>query len=220
MKVRYWVQGLLVVISCLGIAQNHSVLLDDDSDWWSLVRREVYPDPDQIAGIKPQHTQLPASNFRILGVNVGDSPAAALGDATEVKRGDAAGARSQRCYVSEAGNVHLIFEYGEVVNAFILFQGGPDWKGSDSCLVSPKLSESVATARGLKLGMGIKEVKTILGLPNLTRTDKLVYYFTFRRVPGPKDPRAVEFIEVEDYIEVHFENSRLSYLAVSRTETA
>jgi hypothetical protein len=217
---RYCLPGLLVLVCCLAIAQNHSVRLDDDSDWWSLVRREVYPDPDQIAGIKPQHTQLPASNFRILGVNIGDSPATALGDATEVKRGDAASGRSQHCYVSEAGNVHLIFEQGEIINAFILFQGGPDWKGSDSCLVSPKLSENVATARGLKLGMSVQEVKAILGAPNLTRPDKLIYYITFRRVPGPKDPKAAEFIEVEDYIEVHFENSRLSYLAVSRTETA
>ena len=217
---RYSLPGLLVLVCCLAVAQSRSIRLDDDSDWWSLVRREVYPDPEQIVGIKPQHTQLPASNFRILGVNVGDSPAAALGDATEVKRGDAASGRSQRCYVSETGTVHLIFEQGEIQNAFILFQGGPDWKGSDSCLASPKLSENIATARGLKLGMSIKEVKAILGLPNLTRADKLVYYFTFRRTPGPKDPRAVEFIEVEDYIEVHFENSRLSYLAVSRTETA
>lgn len=217
---RYGLPGLLLLVCCLGIAQSHSVRLDDDSDWWSLVRREVYPDPDQIAGIKPQHTQLPASNFRILGVSLSDSPEAMLGDATEVKRGDAASARFQRCYVSAAGDVHLIFEQGEIQNAFILFQGGNDWKGSDSCLVSPKLSENAATARGLKLGMSAKEVKAILGLPNLTRTDKLVYYFTFRRIPGPKDPRAVEFIEVEDYIEVHFENSRLSYLAVSRTETA
>jgi hypothetical protein len=211
--------GLLLLGCWIAIAQSQRVHLDDDSDWWSLVRRERYPDPDQVRGIKPQHRQLPESTFHIVGVTSKDSREATLGTATEVERGDGASGRQQFCYSSPADNVHLVFEYGEVESAFILFRGGEDWNGSKLCLASPAVSARIGTGSGLRLDMDRKQVLKILGDPNLSKPDKLVYYITYRRRPAADDPRGSEFIEVEDYIELHFEDSRLTYLAVSRTES-
>lgn len=212
--------GVLLLVCCwVAVAQQQRVKLDDDSDWWSWTRHDLYPDPDWVHGIKPQHRQLPESNFRILGLSAKDPREATLGHTTEVERGDAASGRRQFCYSAPADKVHLVFEYGETAATFILFRGGDDWNGSNLCQASPAISARIATGSGIRLDMLRKDVLKILGDPSLSKPDKLIYYFTYRKRPATNDPRGSEFIEVEDSIELHFEDSRVSYLVVSRSES-
>lgn len=98
----------------------------DNSDWWSQLRGgddEVIP----TAGQEPA-----ASNFRILGINLGgdmfmlNEAWTKLGKAQRVDRGDALSGRSQICYESVQGRpkIRLVFESGEVTDFFNLFADG------------------------------------------------------------------------------------------------
>ena len=81
---------------------------NDDSDWWSIIRQN---DSDEI--VKPQELDIPASNFRVLGVTVGKDDLEGiqkkLGTATVVGRGDASTGRSQICYIGADGQTYLKF---------------------------------------------------------------------------------------------------------------
>jgi len=108
-------------------------------------------------------------NFQILGLKLNDEifgkASAKLGKATIVQRGDASTGRSQICYSSpgKRGKIYVIFEKGEVNDAFYMFSGGPDWQGSDLCINSNLITSSLSTASGLRLGQTVAQVRGILG---------------------------------------------------------
>ncbi len=96
------------------------------------------------------------------------------------------------------------------------------------------VSGSLSTASGLRLGLSRDEVKTVLGSPDATVSDKLVYSRHIRKRSTPvqfaeqrkeypdklSDQQAHEkfdFYSVEIYIEARFTDSKLSYLAVSKS---
>lgn len=215
----------LIVVAAL-FAQR---LRSDNSDWWSLLKSDTMG-----SGVPEQRRRPADSNLKILGFGVGapfEEIAAKLGHVTDVQRGDAASGRDQICYVSLAGDVHLIFELGEVEGVFYLFENGPKWKGDNFCARSTKVNKSLSTARGLKLGMSPAQVEAILGKPSSTAKDKLIYDFEFKKKTSPQSLQQLrqshpemseqefrsnyEFFDVTDYIEVHFSDSKLTYLAVA-----
>ena len=148
----------------------------DNSDWWSMLRSL---NGDQ--SIRTQERELPATNFRLLGIEVGDKmfaeAEAKLGKATHVVRGDAGTAREQVCYVSagDGEKLYLVFEQGEVESAFYLFNRGPDWSGSDQCAPSKLITKSVFSSSGLRLGLTPEQVVAILGRPSKHRSGEWVY---------------------------------------------
>jgi hypothetical protein len=182
------------------------------------------------------------SNFQIGGVTLGDDVGEMLaqqfGKATDVVRGDAAYARAQTCYVSNGSpQVHLIFEEdGEGFgSSFYLFENGPNWAGSDVCLKSNRISANLQTASGLRLGASPSQVQSVLGKPSTAMRDRLVYVFEVRRKTTPsafEQTRRVypnlsdtelhdsfDFYYFHAYIEARFLNSRLTYLAVMKSES-
>src|ERR1051326_3353050 len=214
-------------------AQSAQPLRGDNSDWWSFLKSDAMG-----IGVPAQHRRPAHSNFRILGLGVGapfEEIAAKLGHVTDVQRGDAATGRDQICYVSPAGDIHLIFEFGEVEGVFYLFENGPKWKGDNFCARSMKVDKSLSTASGLRLGMNPAQVEKILGKPSTIAKDKLIYDFEFRKKTPPQDLKKFresdpemsdqefrknyEFSDVRDYIEAHFTHSKLSYLAIANTDT-
>jgi hypothetical protein len=79
------------------------------------------------------------------------------------------------CFKSESdsGRFKQIFEEGEVASAAYLFDGGPDWLGSDRCVVSPKISGNLAAESGLHLGMTAAQAERILGKPCIESNDSI-----------------------------------------------
>lgn len=209
----------------------------DNSDWWSMIR-----DESQIEHLKPGKTDPGSSNFQILGIaltydDLFGKVAKHLGKAEMTFRGDASTARQQACYVSSTGpsKTFLIFEQGEVELAFYLFTDGRSWNGIDRCTKSEMIFPGIATGAGLRLGLTRDEVEGILGSPTVRDGDDLIYWNQVAKRSSPNElakareqyPKMTEKEFHEDYdeyyllayIEARFVNSRLSYLAVEKSET-
>ena len=207
----------------------------DNSDWWSYTRRS---DVDEG---KSQNREPAASNFQILGLKLDDDEifskaTTKLGKAPIVERGDASTGRSQICYSSPAkqGKIYLVFEKGEVNEAFYMFSGGPDWQGSDLCTKSNLITKNLSVASGLHIGQTPAEVRGVLGKPSVETGNKLIYSLGVQKKSTaadfknlkPRYPdlseeelhRNYEFYTLGVYIEARFRNGNLTYLAVSETE--
>jgi hypothetical protein len=210
-----------------------AVRLNDDSDWWSLGRKEgVEPSaeadrPQWLANKAP--TSGDVARFFILGVRP-PTPGkvenhwlreieARLGKAKIVERGDGAAGREQLCYKSAAdsGNIKLLFEHNEVFYSFILFDTGPGWKGIEYCAESPKVTAVLATRGGLKLGLTEAETESILGIPTYAKGSTRWYEFETHRFVTVS-PNAPEDWEISGTLELGFSSHKLTYLAASRSE--
>jgi hypothetical protein len=229
--------AMLALSALLACAQS-TVSSRDNSDWWSALRTI---ESDEDSSVKTQSREPAASNFRILGITLGDDAFVKakkrLGEAAEIHRGDAALGRNQLCYVSTsaAEKIHLIFEQGEVNFSYYLFVGGPDWNGSESCVPSKLVTKHTAPASGLHLGQSPAQVLAILGKPSLRRKDELIYSFMVEKKNSPESLEVVRKskpgISEEDLhknydsytlgvdIDAKFKANRLIYLAVSKSET-
>ena len=205
----------------------------DNSDWWSLTRTD-----DELV---PQEGDLQDSNFQILGFKLNDETfgkaKARLGKATVVKRGDASAGRSQICYSSpgEKSKTYLIFEKGEVNDAFYLFNVGPDWKGSEQCSESNLVTVNLSTDSGLHLGQTSAQVRAVLGKPSLASDEKIVYFFSVEKKTPAADfetlkkqnpqmtqdelHRNYDFYTLGVYIQARFLSDKLVYLGVSKAES-
>jgi hypothetical protein len=212
------------------------IRLTENSDWWSGLRTIESDD-----SIKAQEREIAASNFRVLGVSLGENmfaaAAAKLGKTTIVERGDAAGGREQACFASIKADpkMFLIFEQGEVSYSFYFFSGGKEWTGREYCSASEKVSPTVSTASGLRLGLSPKQVIAILGLPSIRRKDELLYSLHVNKKYSEKalkelrsrylDMSDEEFRKNYTYydwssgLDMKFEKGKLTYLAVSEAET-
>ncbi len=233
MHIRQW-QIALLWFALLGsaMAQMREVRLEDNSDWWSWIKQDSLPE-----GLKPQSRKPADSNFQVLDLTLGadfDRVRSRFGQAIEVTRGDAAVGRHQVCYVSDSGRIHAVFEVGEVDSVLYLFENGPDWNGSELCARSAVVSANFSTKSGLKLGLSTQQVQTVLGKPNIATTNKLVYYFEFKKKTSAEglvqlrkdNPNMSEtefnknfdYLDVDAYIEARFASGRLNYLVISRSE--
>ena len=225
----------LVVVYCilvLSVAPAYAQRLDDSSDWWSINRE----DP-RTPNATPSNHELQSNNFSLAGVNLGqggvEAITARLGQAPEIKRGDASTGRSQLCYNSAANSaVHVVFEFGEDESVFYLFSGGAPWEGGKYCVQSKRVSKRLSTASGLRLGLTRSEVEAVLGHPDATTADEFVYSREFEQKSTPQqfevfrrdypqklsDEEAHEKFDsydVQQYVLARFSDSKLIYLAVA-----
>jgi hypothetical protein len=198
-------------------AQSGSpITKSDNSDWWSLTRR------DEIESQAVSQVREPSkSTFQIVGLELNsdivETAHNKLGKASVVQRGDASAGRTQVCYTSRGEpRVHLVFEKGEVNEALYLFNVGPDWKGSDLCSASDFVTETLSTKSGLHLGETLSEVRAILGKPSAATDRKLTYLFSVEKKTTTAEG-GVYTLTV--YIECGFTNRKLSYLAISKAES-
>jgi hypothetical protein len=214
---------------------SKDVSIDDDSDWWSIIRENANEET-----LKADEKDVQESTFRILGITVGrdelDAIQAKLGKAVVVTRGDASTGRSQICYRSEDSRTRLTFESGEVQYAFYLFIKGPNWTGSDLCSKSKFVTSGASTLSGLHLGQSPAQVKALLGKPTKSLPNgDLIYFRQIRKRWGPVDLKKIrkyhpdlsdqkfhqnyDFYDMTAYIVAKFSDSKLIYLGVSKSET-
>jgi hypothetical protein len=227
-----------ILIGC-ALAQRNPVRMDS-SDWWSYTRQEELPLREPRQPVSFLSREPAKANFQIAGTPLDatwdlSTIRSKFGDGAEVERGDAASGRHQICYVSASGHVHLIFELGEVNSVLYLFEDGLTWNGSELCARSETISANTSTASGLKLGMELQKVKTVLGDPSIATPKKLVYYFGYKKkntpaalaelrenYPDMSDAEFLknyEYFDGEAYIEARFASGKLNYLAISKSET-
>jgi hypothetical protein len=225
---------LILGISLGALFASQTLRLEDRSDWWSL-NNEKEPG----LNVELLEKRFDTNNFKILGLSLEkldfDQVAAKLGKATVVQRGDASYSRSQACYVSGLGSdgIHVIFEAGEGGSSTVyIFRGGPDWRGSDLCVTSNRVSADLTTGTGLRLGLSRPEVETILGKPDFAVGDRVAYCREFQKkateeefaksrqeYPTPLSDKVAhekfDFVPVTIQIEARFKNLELNYLFVS-----
>jgi hypothetical protein len=239
MRLLWTVLLLSVALISSAVAHRKPVRLDS-SDWWSYTRQEEFPSQDPQQPINWQKREPVEANFQVVGIALGEKwdfsdVRSKFGEAMDVQRGDAASGRDQICYRSPAGNLHLIFELGEVNSVLYFFAGGPRWSGSEFCAPSKAVLADISTVSGLRLGLGPQQVKAILGDANVATQDKLVYYFEYRKKTSPEKLAQVrknypdmtdaefhqnfEYADGEAYIEARFSSGKLNYLAISKSET-
>ncbi len=227
-------KSALILLALIGSAASQATPVRlDNSDWWSQLRTGEWP-----VGIKSWNRAPATTNFEIDGLFVNTDFSkiqSKYGKATVVQRGDASTYRSQLCYASLSGNVHLIFEVGEIENVAYLFKDGHDWTGSHLCTKSARITNRLLTASGLKLGVSPADVRRILGPPSTVVGDRTFYLFEYRHktsakelvalrksTPDMSDAEVKKFLEFGDvtaYIEARFVHGKLNYLAISRSET-
>jgi hypothetical protein len=228
--------SILMAAAALSFSQStHSLLVSDDSDWWSIIRKN-----DSAEVVKPQERDIPVSNFRVLGVTVGKDDLEGiqkkLGTARVVGRGDASTGRSQICYIGADGQTYLLFEIGEVQYAFYLFDHGPEWSGRDQCTRSKLVTSSLRTGSGLHLGQSQRDVQAILGKPTVRRrNDQWVYFKQIRKKTSAAELKKAreyysnlsdkefhenyDFYDLSVYIVAKFNSGRLVCLGVSKSDT-
>jgi hypothetical protein len=215
--------------------QRVSPVRSDDSDWWSTIRVDEAPQTNI------QHRQLASSTLEIMGIKVGDGEIGRaelkLVHVTIISRGDAATARTQACYIAGDSATHLIFEeQGEGFEmSFYLFQGGPNWNGSELCAKLPPISQPIQTADGLRLGLTRTEVEAVLGQPSTASANRLTYVLTAKKPTATNEltklrrehaelsdedfHESFDFYYVDSVIIARFTASKLTYLAVTQTES-
>lgn len=207
--------------------------MKDHSDWWSILN-ENFHGPN----IKPTGLDIDQRNFQIAALDIAHVSFADItrrfGNAVRASRGDASTGREQACYRSSGKErtVFLIFEFGEDQSSFYLFDGGASWKGKEFCKTSNDVSERLATASGLRLGLMHDQVQAILGKPDAIVGERVIYSRIIRRKSSPErferqrreypvsldDKEAHEMFDyytTDTYVEVRFDNSRLAYVVTS-----
>ncbi|HEX3102992.1 MAG TPA: hypothetical protein VHQ22_00985 [Terriglobales bacterium] len=241
-RPRIYVPGILLtgLLFCplllTGQSQKKTVHLEDHSDWWSVLNESFQPPHS-----KRLDKDLPSENFEVMGVHLDYEPSfksveSKFGQAVIVERGDGANGRDQICYSSaQRPDTHLIFEKGELNLVFYLIAGGKRWNGDNFCAKSAAVTSDVSTTSGLHLGMTRADLEQILGKPDFSANDKLIYFQELKKETSPtelaelrtKHPEmsAKDFHETYDfsnlniYIEARFVGSKLTYLAASKAET-
>ncbi|MGA3343961.1 MAG: hypothetical protein ABSC76_03740 [Terracidiphilus sp.] len=237
----------MVSLLCLFAAANAvrlfgqrpaEVPLNDNSDWWSF---DGALDNPKDGGLIAQKRTIADANFRILGMDIRKGALSQsglkLGEATVMDRGDAGTSRGQKCYLSSNPKdmTDLVVEEGEVNNAFYLFSENASWNGKEYCSRSPRISRYVATASGLELGLTPAGVIKILGKPGFRSQTELQYLVESRKETSPEelsrfrkgnpDMSEKEFQEnyryydITVFIRLKFVRSKLTYLAISESET-
>ena len=225
-------RALLLALTLLGWTGSGSSQMADDSDWWSLLRQDRPDACSKLSNEKPN-----AANFVIAGVDLRHSEP--VRDAEEkvaktseiMTRGDAGTSRTQICFksASEKGRFKLIFEQGEIASVAYLIDGGPDWPESYKCVVSQKVSDKLATASGLHLGMTASEVEKILGQPCIESNDGIEYAFDYKQAWTPDERRRLkenpgEFDPDEPWdwfgtMQIKFREAKAYYIAILMGET-
>jgi len=225
--------GILLFFTILS-ARAQSTRLDDDSDWWSLVRDDTVP-----AGAAVQKRHVAGTTFDIAGIVLGRgsderSIVQRFGKVTQIDRGDASSGRHQACYASPARSNYLIFEWDEVESVAYLIKNAKPWHGQEFCAMSALVTEQLATRSGLTLGISRQRVFKLLGSPSLATPGRLYYFFEYEQKPSTAEIRKLrkenpqmsedEFaknfssLTVTAVVDARFRSGALTYLAISRSE--
>jgi len=229
---------LAFLISPLLLGQDTAttVRLADRTDWWSVLNENF-----EWPNTKPKGDELASANFEIVGVNLeNDTPFRNLrerfGWTVSAVRSKGNNGREQFCYVfGQHPTVRLVFEHGESNESFYLFSEAQPWNGQALCAGSTQLTPSLRTKSGLGLGISPTKVEQILGKPDFSGPNRLIYYRDIEKqtptdklsqlrtehsdLPDKEFHENYDSYDLELYIEARFTDGKLTYLAVSKGES-
>ncbi len=166
------------------------------------------------------------SNFQILGITLGDSSIEdikrKIGPASEMPAKDPE--NSVMCYVSPGNHpTTLEFENWTEPIEFRLFQTSE--QRATQCTVSRKVSKSLSTGSGLRLGMDRRRVVQILGRPYRIKGTHFVYESTYTRSLKPEEQKRAtkvtplpKTMEVYERIDLQFDGSSVIRIDAVRSE--
>ena len=156
---------------------------------------ELHFDPDHEEVIyshelKKINGEIKAAHLKILGMKLGEM----TGQLVEAKLGERKAyinkgghhALMQFCYVSDlpGDKTKVIFgvdDYDRKVASFKILSSRVIFSNSEKCMPSPLVSKSIATESDLKLGMSLKHVKNLVGTPSKEDSNRLIYFYNFKR---------------------------------------
>jgi hypothetical protein len=171
--------------------------------------------------------KIDPKNFGILDISLSsssiDDVKRILGPAPE--RSSTDGQNTVMCYASQ-GNDKTILEV-EIWTGpieFRLFLGSPQQR--KRCASSSKISYSLSTASGLKLGMSQRRVILILGRPSKRHGNHFVYESPHLRPLTPEEQKraketypAPKTVEVYEKLDVEFRRSAVVRIDAVRSES-
>jgi hypothetical protein len=171
--------------------------------------------------------KLDPGNFEILGIRLGTSTIEdlkqSLGQAPVTKANDPE--NSLMCYASPGPDRTVLeFENWTDPIEFRLFKGSAELvKG---CLPTDRVSASISTTSGLRLGLGRDQVVAILGQPKKIQAGRWSYESSMvRPLTTDEKARAAKLksspssVEVYEQINLEFANSALIKIDAIRSES-
>jgi hypothetical protein len=238
-------RSALVLFLCLFLLiSNVSIHGQTQSEVAPPSKSDTYAVTVDGKKLRVQHREIAGTNFRISGVDLATTEEVLqqatklFGKSPSVTSGDASTSNEGICYRSATENdtTYLIFGRGEVDSSLILSSDNSVWKGNHVCTRSGKITRSIATDSGLRLGLTQAQVIGILGLATShsqniqEHTDRLIYSLEARKKTDPqqlarlrKDSkespeeflRNSEFYALEVNIEARFKGDSLIRLNAS-----
>lgn len=164
----------------------------------------------------PADGTLDESNFRILGLSIGDcaprdvyskfGPGIVFKDSAEKDE-------TQVCYVSDKDETLFLFSFenSQCAGVRLLSQKMKFYKWH-FCETSPLVSRHLATDSGIKLGISKSRLKTILGAPFSESDESLIYVYEWRL---KRNTNEVTDRTIKAAITAEFSNNRLILFDVS-----
>ena len=182
-----------------------------------------------IVGVAYAHQEpkIDPGNFEILGLRLGTSTIGdlkqILGPATPTKAKDPE--NSLMCYASPGPDRTVLqFENWTDPIEFRLFKGSAELV--KECLPTDRVSASISTASGLRLGLGRDQVVALLGQPPKVKVGHWSYESsTVRPLTADEKARASKLksppssVEVYEKIDLEFVNSAVTKIDVVRSES-
>jgi hypothetical protein len=171
--------------------------------------------------------KIDPKNFEILGIRLGSSTIGdlkhILGSAPERQSIDSA--NTVMCYAS-LGSDRTVLEFENWTDPieFRFFHGSLHEVAR--CATSPKISDSLSTASGLKLGMTQQQVVMILGQPHRMYGNHYSYESSFLRPLTPEERKRAKAthpvpktMEVYEKIDLQFNGSKVIRIDAVYSET-
>jgi len=186
-----------------------------------------------------RRVEIADGDATILGLGIGlsslEDVQAVLGKSESVRVSKEEESDIALCYVLPADGTLLIFYSGSMggwkdVTSFSLWSQGTTPPGSQECVRSAKVSRSLSTKSGLKLGLTEQEVREIAGEPTSRDRSSVKYDYMCRRkmtdeeINGFKtannwDVKDDPYFDKTSWIEVRFNAGTASHIEVGRIES-
>jgi hypothetical protein len=172
--------------------------------------------------------KLAAESFQVLGITLGTSEVTdlerVLGPGTSRETPEHEGLVT--CYCSP-GSDRTVLEFDSWVGTIVefrFFQGSPQMVSR--CAKSRFVSNSLATASGLRLGMSRSQIMALLGTPTEVREDRFIYDSTYDRPPTPEEVKHFNdafyappaLINVHERVDIGFRGGRVVRVDVLRAK--
>lgn len=181
--------------------------------------------------------QLTQQGATILGLTIGSTSLkdvqARLGQTEFLPRNESS--PNTVCYVSPTDGTVLSFGAGAMggfvdVTEFSLWSREARFPNVKACLPSKLISSNLSTLSGIKLGLSLQQLNTIVGATPTTKHAEAHYELSCREKMTPEEIKHFKtannwdvsdntFFDVTSFVEVQFSDSKTSRIYVAKIES-